>query len=56
MDKGALEVIGESIRIEGQYPLREIASHASVVYFINLKFHLNSVDKLMTLINVHGIV
>ena len=56
MDKGALEVTGESIRMEGRYLLRETAVYASVVHFVDPKFRLNSVDELMTLVNVQSIV
>ena len=56
MDKGALEATGESIGMEGRHPLREVTGYASVVHFVDPKFRLNSVDELMTLVNVHGIV
>ena len=56
MDKGTLEVTGESIRMEGRHPLGERAGYTSIVHFVNPKFRLNSVDELMTLVNVHSIV
>lgn len=56
MDKGALEVTGESIGMKGRYPVGETAIYTSVVHFVDPKFRLNSVDELMTLVDVHSIV
>jgi len=56
MDKATLEVTRESIRMEGRHPLRETASYAGVVHFVDPKFRLNSVDELMALVGIHGIV
>ena len=56
MNKGVFEVTRESIWMEGRHPLGEMAGYASGIHFINPKFRLNSVDVLISLVNIHCIV